>query len=39
MRLGLRPRNVTLVHGARGRQKLVELPLDAAGIQRVLGQE
>jgi uncharacterized protein len=39
MRLGLRPRDVTLVHGARGRQKLVELPLDAAGIQRVLGQE
>jgi uncharacterized protein len=36
-RLGLRPRDVALVRGERGRQKVVELPLDAAGVRQALG--
>jgi uncharacterized protein len=35
-RLGLRPREVVLVRGDRGRTKLVELPLDAATVRRAL---
>ncbi|HZR98059.1 MAG TPA: DUF167 family protein [Chloroflexota bacterium] len=35
-RLGLRPREVALVRGERGRQKLVELPLDAAVVRQLL---
>jgi uncharacterized protein YggU (UPF0235/DUF167 family) len=35
-RLGLRTRDVTLVHGTHGRRKLVELPLDPAAVRRAL---
>jgi uncharacterized protein len=35
-RLGLRSREVVLVHGERGRNKIVELPLDPASLRRAL---
>ena len=35
-RLGLRPREVVLVRGERGRNKIVELPLDVASLRRAL---
>jgi hypothetical protein len=35
-RLGLRPRDVTLVRGERGRRKLIDLPLDPAAVRRAL---
>ena len=35
-RLGLRPREVVLVRGERGRNKLVDLPLDVASLRRAL---
>jgi uncharacterized protein len=38
-RLGLRPRDVALVRGERGRQKVVDLPLDAAEVRRALDAE
>ena len=34
--LGLRPGQVALVHGARSRDKWLEVPLDAAALQRRL---
>ena len=37
-RLGLRPRDVALVRGERSRQKLVELPLEAAAVRRALAE-
>jgi uncharacterized protein YggU (UPF0235/DUF167 family) len=37
-RLGLRPRDVALVRGERSRQKLVELPLEAAVVRRALAE-
>jgi uncharacterized protein (TIGR00251 family) len=37
-RLRLRPRTVTLVRGEHGRQKLVELPLDAAAVRQALAE-
>ncbi|HEY7061208.1 MAG TPA: DUF167 family protein [Chloroflexota bacterium] len=36
--LGLRPRDVTLVRGHHSRQKVVDLPLDLASVQRALGE-
>ena len=36
-RLGLRPRDVALVRGEHSREKVVELPLDAAAVRRALG--
>ncbi|HLH21095.1 MAG TPA: DUF167 family protein [Chloroflexota bacterium] len=35
-RLRLRRREVTLLRGERGREKLVELPLDPAAVRRAL---
>jgi uncharacterized protein (TIGR00251 family) len=35
-RLGLRSREVVLVRGERGRNKIVELPLDLASLRRAL---
>jgi uncharacterized protein len=37
-RLGLRPREVALVRGERGRHKVVEVPLDAQAVRRVLAE-
>jgi uncharacterized protein YggU (UPF0235/DUF167 family) len=38
-RLGLRPREVVLVRGERGRLKVVELPLDVAAVRLALGRQ
>ncbi len=38
-RLGLRPHQVALIRGERGRQKVVELPLDAAAVRRALERD
>ena len=35
-RLGLRAREVVLIRGERARQKIVELPLDAAAVRKAL---
>jgi uncharacterized protein YggU (UPF0235/DUF167 family) len=37
-RLGVRPREVALVRGERGRHKVVELPLDDAAVRLALAR-